>query len=50
MTAVLETGETLSGDVLIGADGIHSAIRACMLGPDKPAFTGNVAWARRGAG
>ena len=44
VTAVLETGETLSGDVLIGADGIHSAIRACMLGPDKPAFTGNVAW------
>ena len=40
----LEDGSTITGDVLIGADGIHSAVRAQMLGPDKPRFTGNVAW------
>ena len=33
-----------SGDVFIGADGIHSTVRAQMLGPDKPVFTGNIAW------
>ncbi len=32
------------GDVLIGADGIHSAIRAQMLGATPARFTGNVAW------
>jgi len=42
--AHLATGERVAGDVLIGADGIHSAVRAQMLGQDKPVFTGNVAW------
>lgn len=37
-------GEEVDGDVLIGADGIHSAIRAQMLGAQKPVFTGTVAW------
>ena len=32
------------GDVLIGADGIHSVIRAALWGDQKPTFTGNVAW------
>ena len=32
------------GDALIGADGIHSAIRAQLFGDDAPQFTGNVAW------
>ena len=32
------------GDVLIGADGLHSTIRSQMFGQDKPVFTGNVAW------
>ncbi|MGB7373897.1 FAD-dependent monooxygenase [Pontixanthobacter sp.] len=36
--------ERITGDVLIGADGIKSAIRAHMLGPAQPRFTGNVAW------
>ncbi len=44
VTAILEDGEEIRGDVLIGADGIHSAIRAQMIGPDRPTFTGNVAW------
>ena len=44
ITATLDNGQTLSADVLVGADGIHSNIRAQMLGPDAPRFTGNVAW------
>ncbi|WP_298915013.1 FAD-dependent monooxygenase [uncultured Algimonas sp.] len=42
--ARLQDGSEIAGDVLIGADGIHSAIRAQMIGPDAPVFTGNVAW------
>ena len=37
-------GETLEADLLVGADGIHSAVREQMLGPDTPRFTGCVAW------
>ena len=36
--------EEFSGDVLIGADGIHSVIRNKLWGDEKPNFTGNVAW------
>ncbi len=32
------------GDILIGADGIKSVIRAQMLGADRARFTGNTAW------
>ncbi|MFT4798138.1 MAG: salicylate hydroxylase [Candidatus Azotimanducaceae bacterium] len=32
------------GDALIGADGIHSVVRASLWGEEKPRFTGNVAW------
>lgn len=32
------------GDVLIGADGVHSRIRQALFGPDQPTFTGNIAW------
>ena len=39
----LESGQTHDADALIGADGIHSAVRHQMLGPDAPRFTGNVA-------
>lgn len=34
----------VKGDVLIGADGIHSTLRAAMFGSEKPKFTGNVVW------
>lgn len=44
VTVTLEDGERLSGDVLIGTDGIHSQVRRQMQGPDQPIFTGNVAW------
>lgn len=43
-SAVLDTGERVTGDLVIGADGIHSVIRTQMLGSEQPDFTGNVAW------
>lgn len=42
--ARLDSGETVEGDLLVGADGIHSVIRNQMLGSDYPDFTGHVAW------
>ncbi|GAA4339508.1 FAD-dependent monooxygenase [Pigmentiphaga soli] len=44
VTLQLENGETVRGDVLIGADGLHSAIRKALFGPDAPQFTGGVCW------
>jgi salicylate hydroxylase len=32
------------GDVLIGADGVHSAVRKALFGSDNPVFTGEIAW------
>jgi salicylate hydroxylase len=43
-TARLTTGETLEGDVLIGADGIHSIVRTSLFGQEAPHFTGMVAY------
>jgi salicylate hydroxylase len=43
VTLELENGEA-KGDVLIGADGVHSRIRQTLLGADKPQFTGIIAW------
>ncbi len=40
----LGDGTQVEGDVLLGGDGIHSRVRAQMLGPEDPVFTGNVAW------
>ncbi|MEZ5985302.1 MAG: FAD-dependent monooxygenase [Hyphomonas sp.] len=37
-------GDTIAADLLVGADGIHSAVRTQMLGADEPEFTGCVAW------
>lgn len=39
-----EDGTSAQGDVLIGADGIHSTVRAAMLGPERPRFAGYVAF------
>ena len=44
VTVTTEAGESVSGDVLVGCDGIHSAIRTQLFGPDAPRFTGCVAW------
>ncbi|GGB61576.1 MULTISPECIES: FAD-dependent monooxygenase [Henriciella] len=40
----LDSGAILSGSLIVGADGIHSRLRAQIAGPDAPRFTGNVAW------
>lgn len=37
-------GTARTADLLIGADGVRSAVRAAMLGPEAPRFTGQVAW------
>ncbi len=37
-------GARYRGRALIGADGIHSAVRAFLFGPEAPSFTGTVAW------
>jgi salicylate hydroxylase len=38
------TAASHTGDVLVGADGIHSRIQAVLWGEQAPQFTGNVAW------
>ena len=43
-TVLLENGETATGDVLIGSDGVHSRIRQQMFGDGKAEFTGIMAW------
>jgi 2-polyprenyl-6-methoxyphenol hydroxylase-like FAD-dependent oxidoreductase len=42
--AHFENGKSISADALIGADGIHSVVRHALLGPEKPRFTGCVAY------
>lgn len=37
-------GGPAHGDALIGADGVHSAIRQGLFGKDRPEFTGLMAW------
>jgi len=37
-------GEVHEGDVLIGADGVHSRIRGRFFGEDNPEFSGCLAW------
>jgi 6-hydroxynicotinate 3-monooxygenase len=37
-------GETAAADAVIGADGVHSVVRAFMLGQEQPRFTGRVAY------
>lgn len=40
----LADGRQLQAAALVGADGIHSAVRTAMFGPDQPRFTGFVAY------
>jgi salicylate hydroxylase len=43
-TIRLANGQTASGDVLIGADGVHSRVRQQMFGDGRAEFTGIMAW------
>jgi salicylate hydroxylase len=44
VTLQLASGERLTADALVGADGVHSGIRNMLVGDDKPQFTGCMAW------
>jgi salicylate hydroxylase len=37
-------GTEVEADVIVGADGIHSAVRASLFGPDAPQFTGRICY------
>lgn len=39
-----EGGTDVECDVLVGADGLHSKVRQSLFGPDRPEFTGIMAW------
>ncbi len=43
-TARFADGSTIEADVVVGADGIHSAVRESLFGIDKPRFTGCICW------
>ena len=42
--ARFQDGSEVGADVIIGADGIHSAVRGSIIGPDKPRFTGKICY------
>ena len=42
--AKFESGTRIAADALVGADGIHSAVRRNLFGPEQPRFTGCVAY------
>jgi salicylate hydroxylase len=44
VVAQFENGATAEADLLVGADGIHSRVRDLAFGPERPRFTGCVAW------
>lgn len=44
VTLILADGHRATGDVLIGADGVHSRIRQQLFGQGKAQFTGIMAW------
>jgi 2-polyprenyl-6-methoxyphenol hydroxylase-like FAD-dependent oxidoreductase len=44
VTAILAGGERVTGDVLIGADGIRSTVRGLCVPQSQPLYAGYVAW------
>lgn len=43
-TAHFTDGREIEADVIVGADGIHSAVRTSLFGPDAPRFTGKICY------
>jgi salicylate hydroxylase len=43
-TAHFEDGTAVTADLIVGADGIHSTVRTALFGPEKPRFSGHVAY------
>ena len=41
---LLEDGHQITGDALLGADGVHSQIRRSLFGTGDPQFSGLIAW------
>ena len=44
VTAYLAGGGEERADLLVGADGLRSMVRASLLGPEKPRYAGYTAW------
>ena len=44
ITASFENGQTATGTVLVGSDGIRSKVRNVLWGEEDPKFTGYIAW------
>lgn len=44
VTLHLASGERFTGDVLLAADGVHSAVRRQIFGEGRAQFTGIIAW------
>jgi salicylate hydroxylase len=43
-TLTFADGGSATGDAVVGADGVHSALRHALFGDSRPSFTGLVAW------
>ena len=44
VTLTFDNGDTARAPIVVGADGIHSTIRALLLGPESPRFSGSIAY------
>ncbi|MEK7814477.1 MAG: FAD-dependent monooxygenase, partial [Chloroflexota bacterium] len=44
VTARFANGKEVWADFLVGADGLHSAVRAQLLGPERPRYAGYTCW------
>ena len=42
--ARFDDGSQFKADLIVGADGIHSPVRASLWGQDEPQFTGHMCW------